>query len=116
MEVPTGLAGILPLQRLSVYADDAVLFIRAGENEMIAVREILGLFGDASGLKVNYMKTTANLIRRVEEDNEKVRVNMQCDIAEFPIKYLGLELALRPLTKAEWQSVLDYVVHCLPSW
>ncbi|KAK1663359.1 hypothetical protein QYE76_051518 [Lolium multiflorum] len=112
-----GLAGISPYKGSQlIYADDVVLFISAEENEMIAVREILGLFGDASDLKVNCMKTTVTLICGVEEDNEKVRVNMQCDIAEFLIKYLGMQLALRPLTKAEWKSVLDYVVHCLSSW
>jgi hypothetical protein len=34
----------------------------------------------------------------------------------FPIKYLGLQLALHPLTKAQWQPILDRVIDCLPAW
>jgi hypothetical protein len=37
-------------------------------------------------------------------------------LARFPIKYLGLQLALIPLTKAEWQPMLDQVIKCVPAW
>jgi hypothetical protein len=39
-----------------------------------------------------------------------------CELEEFPIKYLGMQLALRPLTKAEWQLMIDKVIHCVPVW
>ena len=41
---------------------------------------------------------------------------LQCPLTQFPIKYLGLLLALRPLTKAEWQSMLDKVIDFIPAW
>jgi hypothetical protein len=41
---------------------------------------------------------------------------MGCNIAKFPIKYLGLQLALRPLTRSEWQPLLDGVSHFIPPW
>jgi hypothetical protein len=96
------LAGISPLQWISVYADDVVLFVRPDEGELSAIRGLLQLFGEASGLKVNYRKSTATLIRGDEEDGERVSLILHCKLASFPIKYLGLQLALRPLTKAEW--------------
>jgi hypothetical protein len=37
-------------------------------------------------------------------------------LAKFLIKYLGLQLALRPLTKAEWQPLLDQVVKSVSAW
>jgi hypothetical protein len=58
------------------------------------------MFGAASGLQVNYMKTSATLIRGSVEEEEQIRNLLQCTITEFPIRYLGLQLALRPLTKA----------------
>jgi hypothetical protein len=39
-----------------------------------------------------------------------------CELAAFPIRYLGLQLALRPLTKAEWQPLLDQVTKSVPGW
>jgi hypothetical protein len=105
----TGLAGISPIQRVSIYADDVVLFVKAEEHELLATREILDMFGRGTGLEVNYRKTTATIIRGSEQDSERVRDMLRCQIAEFPIKYLGLQLALRPLTKTEWQPMLDSV-------
>ena len=45
-----------------------------------------------------------------------VRDTMNCRIEEFPIKYLGLQLALRPLTKDEWKPMIDKAVAFMPPW
>jgi hypothetical protein len=110
------LAGIKPLQRISVYADDVVIFLRPEFVELTAIREILRIFGEASGLEVNYRKTTAILIRGNEAQVEGVRERLNCQIVNFPIRYLGLQLALRPLTRAEWQPLLDAVFTTIPAW
>ena len=41
---------------------------------------------------------------------------LQCKITPFPIRYLGLQLALRPLMKAEWQPMLDKSMSIIPPW
>ncbi|KAM0853896.1 hypothetical protein ACQ4PT_050778 [Festuca glaucescens] len=111
------LASISPLQRISVYADDVVMFLKPECSELWAVRHILSLFGEASGLHVNFRKTTATLIRGThEEEEERTTRILGCELARFPIRYLGLQLALRPLTKAEWQPLLDQVIKCVPAW
>jgi hypothetical protein len=48
------LTGILPLQRISIYADDVVMFLSPVREELWAVKEMMQIFGEASGLKVNY--------------------------------------------------------------
>jgi hypothetical protein len=97
-----GLAGMSPLQRLSIYADDGVFFFRPEREreEAHAVKEVLNIFGQASGLHVNYQKTTATLIRVEGGDEQIITEVLGCDLASFPIRYLGTQLALRPLTKA----------------
>jgi hypothetical protein len=112
----TGLAGIAPLQRVSIYADDVVLFVKAEEQELLATRYILDVFGRGTGLEINYRKTTATIIRGSEQDRERVRDILHCQLADFPIRYLGLQLALRPLTKQEWQPLLDSVLNVAPAW
>jgi hypothetical protein len=64
---------------------------------------------------VNYRKTSATLIREQEGEAERVVEILGCDVVGFPIKYLGMQLALRPLTKAEWQPMIDQVMHCVPA-
>ncbi|KAM0890036.1 hypothetical protein ACQ4PT_027328 [Festuca glaucescens] len=110
------LASISPIQRISVYADDVVLFLKPKCRELWAVKHILSLFGEASGLHVNFSKTTATLIRGTHEEEERTARILGCELATFPIRYLGLQLALWPLTKAEWQSLLDQVIKCVPAW
>ncbi|KAM0866544.1 hypothetical protein ACQ4PT_042574 [Festuca glaucescens] len=108
--------GVMPLQRLSVFADDAVLFVKPLPSDLLTVRYILDVFGHASGLRINYRKTSATMIRGTAQGRNLVRNLLRCAIVPFPIRYLGLQLALRPLTKAEWQPVLDRVIELIPAW
>jgi hypothetical protein len=78
------------LQRISIFVDDVVCFFRPKREEVEAIKAILKLFGEASGLKVNYRKTTSTIIRGSEEDELRVAAILGCEIASFPIKYLGL--------------------------
>lgn len=89
---------------------DVVLFVRPWEQDLSAVRQILTLFGEASGLQVKYQKTSATLIRGDDKDEAAVMEHLHCPLAKFPVHYLGLQLALRPLTKAEWWLMLDNVL------
>ncbi|KAM0830680.1 hypothetical protein ACQ4PT_066055 [Festuca glaucescens] len=111
----TNMAGISELQRISVYADDVIIFCKPVRAELASVKAILQMFGDASGLCVNYRKTSATLIRGQEGDAERITEVLGCEMTEFPIKYLGMQLALTPLTKAEWQPMIDKVIHCVPA-
>jgi len=49
--------------RISLYADDVVLFLRPEAGDISLVMEILNLFGDASGLKTNLQKSSVLPIR-----------------------------------------------------
>jgi hypothetical protein len=51
------------LPSISLYADDVILFCHPLQEEIEAVKATLDLFGRASGLSVNYGKSTATLIR-----------------------------------------------------
>ena len=46
-----------PGQRISLYADDIVLFIRPQEVEMNLTMSILDMFAEASGLQTNLQKS-----------------------------------------------------------
>jgi hypothetical protein len=110
------LAGITELQRISVYADDVIIFCKPLIPELEAVKTILRVFGEASELCVNYRKTSATLICERDGDADRVAEALGCEVVGFPIKYLGMQLSLRPLTKAEWQPLIDQVIHCVPAW
>ena len=58
------LPGTTALQRVSVYADDVVLFVKPMTQDLLAVKGILEVFGAASRLNINYSKITATLISK----------------------------------------------------
>jgi hypothetical protein len=51
----------------------------------------------------------ATMIRGGEQEEHLVRNLLCSDITKFPTWYVGLQLALRPLTKAQWQTSI--IVH-----
>jgi hypothetical protein len=75
-------------QRVSIYADDVVLFIKPEVQDLVTVRRILEVLGEASGLRVNYRKTSATLIRGSEHHVELVQGLLHCEMTSFPIRYL----------------------------
>ncbi|XP_073360681.1 uncharacterized protein [Aegilops tauschii subsp. strangulata] len=108
--------GISAWQRVSIYADDVALFVHPTITDLSFTKHALYIFGEASGLKVNYLKSTATLIHGDQEDKERVVELLQCKLAEFPCRYLGLQLAIKQLTKQYWQPLLDMVRKCMPAW
>ena len=48
--------------RVSLYADDVVMFITPEVNNIVAIKTILQIFGDVSGLYTNLGKCVTNLI------------------------------------------------------
>lgn len=97
--VVSSFQGIKTMQRLSIYMDDVALFIRPSETDLSFVRCALQACGEASGLRVNYGKSSAILIRGSDKDQNHVAAMLQCGIGEFPCKYLRLQLAVHQLTR-----------------
>jgi mannosylglycoprotein endo-beta-mannosidase len=110
------LSGCTLKQRVSIYADDVALFLKPQVQDLVTTRKILEFFGEASGLRVNYDKSSAILIRGDAVDSMVVKHLLQCKIGSFPCKYLGLQLTTGQLKKVHWQPILDQVIAMLPAW
>lgn len=88
--VVSSFTGFTAVQSVSIYADDVALFVRPTEVDLRFVTMALKAFGDASGLRVNYHKSSVVLIHGDELDKNRVENLLQCNLGEFPCKYLGL--------------------------
>jgi hypothetical protein len=115
-------AGVLPSlpaglkHRVSLYADDVVVFARPVPTELAAIRGILSCFGNASGLHVNFGNSSAAPIQCSEEDVEIIAPAIECPIRPLPCTYLGLPLSLKKLRKEDLQLVLDRLARKLAFW
>lgn len=102
--------------RLSLYADDVVLFLRPTATELELTVQLLQIFGEASGLKTNIQKSSMSPIRCTQEDIDTMQSTLTCQLSEFPIRYLGLPLSLKKLTWAQIQPFIDRLADLLLSW
>ena len=64
--------GISTWQRVSIYVDDVALSVHPTITDLSFIKHALDMFGEASGLKVNYLKSTATLIHGDQEDKEQL--------------------------------------------
>jgi mannosylglycoprotein endo-beta-mannosidase len=105
-----------PGQRISLYADDVVLFIRPQEAEMNLTVSILDKFGEASGLQTNLQKSCVIPIRCEPTQMELVTSTLPCAPADFPCNYLGLPVSTRKIGKAELLKWIEKISDKLPGW
>lgn len=98
--------------RVSLYADDLVLFVAPEVRDLEAMKAALL----ASGLFSNLDKSVATPMNCSEEAVERVRDILSCRIEEFPCRYLGVPLSIRRLKKSEEQPLIDKVAARIPKW
>ncbi|KAM0866511.1 hypothetical protein ACQ4PT_042550 [Festuca glaucescens] len=114
--VLSDLASVGLRHRVSLYADDVVIFARPEEAEITAVWGVLNCFGAASGLKANFAKSSAAPIQCSDETLQVAVTALPCPISSLPCTYLGLPLSLSKPRKADLQVVIDNLAAKLPHW
>lgn len=87
-------------QRVSMFADDVMLFFKPTELESRTCGAILDLFGNASGLSVNMSKSATIPIHCSQEEVSLVCSILGCSNNSFPCTYLGLPLTLHTISSA----------------
>ena len=74
------------------------------------------IFAGASGLKTNLTKCLISPIQCDLEASVTLLNHFPGRFDPFPIRYLGIPLALRKLSKADLQPLVDKVANRLPAW
>lgn len=101
--------------RLSLFADDVMIFLKPVELDVLMCKAILDDFGVASGLRINPQKCTILSIRCSPEDVDLLTTGLGCPIGSFPWRYLGLPLCLRKAGAAQFQDLVDIIARKLPT-
>jgi hypothetical protein len=78
--------------RLSLYADDAAVFINLVQADVDMVMQIMQRFDDAIGLRINVNKSSVAPIRCSQINLGEVLQNFAGAQVQFPITYLSLPL------------------------
>lgn len=90
-----------------MYTDDAVVFINPKKDDVQAFPALLECFWQATRLCTNIHKSQVMLIRYACLDLDDVLEGTPVTRASFPMKYLGLPVAMTRLRKADLHPLFD---------
>lgn len=102
--------------RLSLYADDAVVFINSAQDEVRAFLIILQQFGATTGLRLNLSKCAVAPIRCSLLNLDTTLDGFIGQRVGFPLNYLGLPLTLERLKITHVQKIIDKARTRLAGW
>lgn len=102
-------------QRMSLYADDLVLFLAPTLEDFRCIRAILDLFAGASGLITNVDKCLISPIRCTEDDVALVQQVFPCQLAPLPCRYLCAPLSTGRLRRSDEQRLVDSIASRIPT-
>jgi hypothetical protein len=109
-----GLSQAIP--RVSIYADDAVLFFRLTVGDLEVISTILKIFADSLGLKINLQRSHTTCIRCDDDTALLVANHFKCIRQDFPIVYLGIPLTMGRLRRTDIWPVIDKFSGKLKGW
>jgi hypothetical protein len=102
--------------RLSLYADDVMIFCNPVKSDITGVMQIMKAFGDTTGLQINMAKSSVALIRCVGIDMDDVLADFASRRVTFLIQYLGLPLTLGRIKMVHLQYIQDKARGKLAGW
>jgi hypothetical protein len=105
-----------PSCRISLYADDVVIFVEPYEEELQSVKILMQSFGESSGLFTNYGKSAILPIYCNNIDTSTLSETLQCSVQTFPCTYLGLPLSDKRLCKNDLLPALDKLKGKVKGW
>ena len=78
--------------KLSLFADDMILYIENPKNATRKLLELISEFGKVAGYKINSEKSLAFLYTNDEKSEREIKETLSFTIATKRIKYLGVNL------------------------
>jgi hypothetical protein len=112
----TPLRGRQARLRLSLYADDVMIFTNPVKEDVSCIMRMMKAFGDTTGLEINVCKSSVTTIRCSSLNMDEVLADFSGQRASFPIQYLGLPLTLRRTRLVHLQYIQDKAKAKLAGW
>lgn len=83
---------------------------------IVNLKSILCYFQACSGLKINFHKYSIIGIGTNEDNLNRWRAILDCDIAQLLLSYLGFPLHFKRTLKKDWNPIVDKLQYCLENW
>jgi len=98
------------------YADDTLIVLKGDLGDVQSLKEVLSLFSDATGLSINYHKSTMVPLHMEPEILQQCIDTLGCRLESFPQNYLGLPLSASKLPASAFNTYIERIDSFLFSW
>nr|XP_051207036.1 uncharacterized protein LOC127322116 [Lolium perenne] len=98
------------------YTDDTLIILRADAAVARRLRLLLEQFGAATGLRINFQKSTLEPMHVPPPLLAEIQGVLQCRVEGFPQTYLGLPLSAEKLRLAAFSPLIAKVDKYLSGW
>ncbi|XP_059635251.1 uncharacterized protein LOC132277405 [Cornus florida] len=97
------------------FADDLLVTCKASISNARSLQGIFKTFGEASGLHVNFQKTSVIFSKAVRRRSAILDL-LHCKEEKLPLKYLGIPLCSTGLKKFHYNVLMDKILKKLNTW
>ena len=98
------------------YTDDTLIILKADADQLLALKEMLQTFSAATGLHINFEKSTFLPICVDTEYANRLASIFDCPISSFPQPYLGLPLSTAKLCTRDFLPMIAASDKYLAGW
>ena len=98
------------------YADDTIIFCPPDINQLLNIKKMLILFQLASGLQVNFHKTSIHGIHTDDLWLQSAAKALLCKVGGFPFSYLGLPMGGNVSRLSTWDPIIKKIEGKLATW
>lgn len=110
---------ILGVKKLHIthlyFANDLVVFLSATSTSLLGVKAVLDDFYEVSGLSVSYGKSEFICCGVTNDLKAQLADIVGLKLGSLPVKYLGVPLSCKKLSRVECQSLLDKITSRITS-
>jgi hypothetical protein len=98
------------------YANDTLILTKGDTSSMTVLKQILDDFSFATGLTINFHKSTFVPMHVPDMEAAAMATVLGCSISSFPQTYLGLPLSPHKLRVADYKPLIDSFDRFLTGW
>jgi hypothetical protein len=98
------------------FADDTIILCEKSWANIRAMRAILSLFEDLSGLKVNFSKSQLVGVNIAGSWLSEAAMVLNCKVGSIPFMYLGLPIGGNASRLVFWQPLINKINSRLLGW
>lgn len=98
------------------YAEDILVFTDGSVRSLYGVLEVMNHFARFSGLHINATKYSILVSGGCGTEISMAALGKGIGLRTLPIRYLGLPLTTKTLTRQDYEPLIDKIRKRLPSW